>query len=421
LAGIFLALALSAFFSGTEVTFVAADRVRCEIARRTGKRGAHLAYGFVQNPERFVFTTLIGNNVATVGFSALAALLLQPHLSAGTIVLVSSMTLLLLGEIVPKTLLRERAQSAVLRLAYPLRFFELLFWPVNWALRWVVLRLTGPRTVDARAAYALFSRKDLTILLRESFAAGTIARHERDLISRLLRLAVRPVKNIMVPRVDMVALPLNSSLQQAQRVFRQSGYSRLPVYEKTLDDIKGVVHVRDLLGRPESLAAIVRNVLFVPATTSCYRLLLEFRRTSAAVAVALDEYGGTAGMVTLEDVLEELFGEIEDEHDEEVTRWRPLPDGGVWVDGRLSVEELNAAMGWKLPSGPYSTVAGLILARLGRIPRRGELVEVGKYQFQVLRATRKRILSLKAALQQIEQGSGGPSIPSRGRGGGGGG
>ncbi|MBC7188285.1 MAG: HlyC/CorC family transporter [Calditrichaeota bacterium] len=402
LAGMFLALALSAFFSGTEVVFVAADRVRCEIARRTGKRGAGLAYGFVQNPERFIFTTLVGNNVATVLFSALAALLLQPHLPPGSIIVDSALVLLVAGEIVPKTVMRERAQRLVQPLAYPLRLFELVFWPVNSVLRWAVLKLAGPRAADARATYAVFSRKDLAILLRESFAAGTIARHERDLISRLLRLAARPVRNIMVPRVDMVALPLNSTLQQAQRVFRQSGYSRLPVYEKTLDDIKGVVYVRDLLGRPKSLAAIVRDVLFVPATTSCYRLLLEFRRAGAAVAVALDEYGGTAGMVTLEDVLEELFGEIEDEHDEEVTLWRPLPDGGIWVDARLGVEELNAAMRWKLPPGPYSTIAGFILWRLGRIPRRGEFVQVGPYQFQVLRATRKRILSLKATLVQME-------------------
>lgn len=394
-AGLVLALALSAFFSGTEVAFVAADRIRCEIAQRGGQRGARLAYRFVQHPERFIFTTLVGNNLATVVFSALAALLLQPRLSPGSIILVSSVVLLIVGEILPKTVMRERAQRAVRKLAYPLRVFELLLWPVNSALQRVVLLLVGARGADARAAYALFSRKDLTVLLRQSFAAGTIAEHERDMISRLLHLTARPVKAIMVPRVDIVALPLTSSLHQAQRLFRQSGYSRLPVYEGTLDNIKGVVHVRDLLSGPKSLAALVRQVIFVPETTSCYRLLLEFRRAGIGVGVVLDEYGGTAGMVTLEDVLEELFGEIEDEYDEARQMWRLLPEGGVWADGRASVEELNAAMGWKLPHGPFSTVAGLVLAHTGRIPKRGEVLTIRAYQFQVLKATRKRIVSLK--------------------------
>jgi CBS domain containing-hemolysin-like protein len=394
-AGLLLALALSAFFSGTEVAFVAADRIRCEIAQRSGQRRKRLAYGFVQRPERFIFTTLVGNNVANVLFSAIAALLLQPSLSPGSIILVSSVVLLVVGEVVPKTLMRERAQRAVHKLAYPLRVFEVVFWPVNLALQRLVLGLVGPRAAEARTTYALFSRKDLAVLFRESFAAGAIAEHQRDIVSRLLRLTARPVKAIMVPRVDMVALPLTSTLRQAQRLFRQSGYSRLPVYEGTLDNIKGVVHVRDLLSGPTSLQAVVRQVLFVPETASCYRLLLEFRRSATAVAVVLDEYGGTAGMVTLEDVLEELFGEIEDEHDESRPLWRPLPEGGVWAEGRASVEELNAALGWKLPHGPFATVAGVVLAGTGRIPRRGERVQLGGYEFEVVRATKRRVLSLK--------------------------
>ncbi len=394
-AGLVLALALSVFFSGTEVAFVAADRMRCEIAQRSGQRGARLAYAFVHRPERFIFTTLVGNNLATVLFSALAVLLLQPRLSPGTIILVSSAVLLVVGEIVPKTVMRERAQRAVRRLAYPLRVCELVLWPVNFVLQRVVLLLVGSKGANARTAYALFSRKDLTVLLRQSFAAGTIAEHERDMISRLLHLTARPVRAIMVPRVDMVALPLTSSLHQAQRLFRQSGYSRLPVYQGTLDNIKGIGHGRALLSGPRSLAAIVRPVIFVPETTSCYRLLLEFRRAGMGVGVVLDEYGGTAGMVTLEDVLEELFGEIEDEHDESRQMWRLLPEGGVWAEGRTSIEELNAAMGWKLPHGPFSTVAGLVLARTGRIPKRGETVRVGAYELEVVRATRKRVLSVK--------------------------
>ncbi len=395
IAGVFIALALSAFFSGSEVAFVAADRLRCEIALRTGKRGAHLACGFVHNPERFIFTTLVGNNIATVVFSALAALLLQPHLSPGAIIVASAAVLLLLGEIVPKTVLRERAQRAVRVVAYPLRFFELLFWPANYVLQRVVLALVGPKAADARATYALFSRKDLTVLVRQSFAAGTIAEHEREMISRLLRLTARPVRAIMVPRVDVVALPIEAGVEQARRLFKQSGYSRLPVYQGSLDNIKGVVHVRDLLSTPASLASIMRQVIFVPEMSSCYRLLLEFRRAGMAVAVAVDEYGGTAGMVTLEDVLEELFGEIEDEYDEGQPLWRPLSGGDLWVDGRLDVEELSHLLGWKFPRRPHRTVAGLVISRSGRIPRRGEVVEVGRYQFEVVRATRKRILSLR--------------------------
>ncbi|MDZ7385863.1 MAG: hemolysin family protein [candidate division KSB1 bacterium] len=395
IAGLFIALALSAFFSGAEAAFVAADRIRCEIALRTGKRGARLACGFVHNPERFIFTTLVGNNAATVVFSALAALLLEPHLSPGTIIVASAAILLLLGEIAPKTLFRERAQQAVRTVAYPLRVFELLLWPVNFLLQRAVLALVGPKAADARATYALFSRKDLAVLLRESFAAGTIAEHEGEMISRLLRLTTRPVRAIMVPRVDMVALPIEAGVEQAQRLFRQSGYSRLPVYQGTLDNIKGVVHVRDLLSRPASLASIVRQVIFVPEMSPCYRLLLEFRRAGVAVAVAVDEYGGTAGMVTLEDVLEELFGEIEDEHDEGQPLWRPLADGDLWVDGTLSVEELGDLLGWRFPRGQHRTVAGLIISHTGRIPHRGEVVEVGRFQFQVVRATRRRVLSLR--------------------------
>lgn len=395
IAGLFIALALSAFFSGAEVAFVAADRIRCEIALRTAKGGARLAYGFVHNPERFIFTTLVGNNVATVVFSALAALLLEPYLSPGAIIVTSAAVLLLVGEIIPKTLFRERAQRAIRTVAYPLRFFELALWPLNFALQRAVLALVGPKAADARATYALFSRKDLAVLVRESFAAGKIAPHEREMISRLLRLTTRPVRAIMVPRVDVVALPIEAGMEQAQRLFRQSGYSRLPVYQGTLDNIKGVIYVRDLLGRPPSLANVVRQVIFVPELSSCYKLLLEFRRAGVAVAIAVDEYGGTAGLVTLEDVLEELFGEIGDEHDEDQPLWRALPGGDLWVDGRLSVEELGSLLGWKFPHGPHRTIAGLAISHTGRIPRRGDVIDIGPYRLQVLRATRKRIVSLK--------------------------
>ena len=401
IAGIFLSLVLSVYFAGTETAFVVANRIRVEFLKRQGNAGAHIAYDFLHKPERFIITTLVGNNITIIVFSSLAALFLEPHLSGGTIVIVSTVFLLIFGEILPKTLFRERSDYLLPRISHLLLFFEYALLPLNRILQWILSVVFGEKQSEATTVFARFSRKDFTVLLQESAKVGVIDAHEQEIINRLFRLVRRHVKEIMIPRTEIVAVAQDCSVARAKKIFQQTGLSRLPVYEGDLDNIIGMISVHDLFMLPDTISNVTRKVIFVPETKSCYELFLELRKPDFHMAIVLDEYGGTSGLITLEDILEELFGEIRDEYDEEPPMWRTIDSGVIIIDGRAEIDAVNKSLKLNLPAGDYTTVAGLILSHLGKIPRVGEKISIPGFSMEIMNATRKKIATIKLKKENI--------------------
>ena len=413
---ILVLLAVSAFFSGSEIAFVTANRLKTEVrSRRAGRVGA-IVREFMADPATFLTTTLVGNNVALIVYSTLMSLALERPLAAlvggspGAVLalqtLIAALVVLVVGEVLPKSLLRNPTERVLMALALPLKLTYWVFWPLIKLAGWVsglAVRALGAEGDTMQQ----FLRRDFELVLRESRETGQIEldEEESEILSNVFELRSLRVKDSMVPRTEIRAVDETASLADVRDLFVETGFSRLPVYRDNIDRVVGVVLAHDLFHAPDDLKTITRSVRVVPESKPAKDLLFTFlrgdddgpRSGSSTLAVVVDEYGGTAGIVTLEDLLEELFGDIRDEHDAAVAPVRQI-EPGVWhVHGRVELDDLGAETGIELPAGDYETVAGYLLARHGAVPEAQEALEADGYRFTVLRASPSRIEAVRIA------------------------
>ncbi|QXD16958.1 hemolysin family protein [Rhodocaloribacter litoris] len=407
---ILLMLVLSAFFSGSEIAFVTANRLRVEVSARRGGRLGTLVQTFIQNPADLLTTTLVGNNLALVIYSTLMAFYLEPPLHrlyaemAGfseattevavlaTQTVIASMIVLFFGEILPKTVLREVANRAVFVLAVPLRLTYVLLLPLIKVAGWAAAGLIRLFGTDADT-FSQFMRRDFELMIEESKKSGELDLDEEEstLLANVFALSTIRVKESMVPRTEIVAVEENTTLEALRQKFIESGHSKLPVYRENIDNIVGIAFAYDLFHDPESLAAMMRPAYFVPETKLSKDLLREFLATNTSIAIVIDEYGGTAGLVTIEDLLEELFGDIQDEFDTDEEVLRQLGEDTYLVSGRVDIDELAERFGIELSEGDYETLAGYLLEHIGAIPKPNEEYEFDGYRFTIVQATANRI------------------------------
>ncbi|RMH93459.1 MAG: HlyC/CorC family transporter [Calditrichaeota bacterium] len=401
LAIIFISLLLSFFFSGTETAFVSVNKVRVEVWRRRKERFARALWPFIRHPEEFLYTTLIGNNIFNVAFASVATLYFRDALNPEITWLLIVTATVLMGEIVPKTVFNSLADWVVPRVATLLRGFYYLFYPILLFVRSISEGLLWLLGHEREELQRFFSQKDIEVLLKESgYGVERIDPVEGRFYRAILELREQRVRDAMVPRAEIVAVPEDISYRDLIATFEKSGHTKLPVYRRSLDDIVGMIYLKDLFLGKQEVKELVREVMFVPETKRCSDLLSEFREKNTTIAIVIDEYGGTAGLITAEDLVEELFGEIEDEHDEQEVWIRPLEEANTyWVNARIEVERLNEELGLDIPTGEdYETLAGFLLSRMGHIPRRKEKLEFEGITFEILSATRKRINSVKVIL-----------------------
>lgn len=422
---VLLMLALSAFFSGSEIAFVTTNRLKAEVrARRSGRLG-RIVQDFLADPGTFLTTTLVGNNVALIVYSTLMSVYLEGPLTrlfggpgavpgadpsvAGAVLLAqtvfASLVVLVFGEVLPKSLLRDPAERVVLALAAPLKLTYYLFWPLIKLAGWtssLFVRLAG---VPADSMQQ-FIRRDFEIVIRESRATGAISldEEETEILSNVFELRTLRVKDSMVPRTDVRAVEEGASLEAVRRIFVETGFSRLPVYREHIDRIVGVVLAHDLFHEPASLAEIIRPVRAVPETKSARDLLFQFLRGGEALAIVVDEYGGTAGIVTTEDLLEELFGDIRDEHDAAAAPIRQIAERTYLLHGRVELETLYEKTGIALPEGDYDTVAGYLLDRIGSVPQERETFDLDGLRFTIQKARANRIEVVR--IEPSDEGAG---------------
>jgi putative hemolysin len=419
---ILVALVLSAFFSGSEIAFVAANRLRVEVFARRGGLVGRWVSEFLEQPATLLTTTLVGNNLALVIYSTLVALYLEAPLqvffgellglpgaadvlalAAQTIV--ASVVVLLIGEVLPKSIMREVANRAVFWLAFPLRMTYYLLLPMILISRWTASALMKAVRIDSNS-FSEFIRRDFELLIEESKRTGELDLDEEEstLVSNVFAMGTIKVRESMMPRTNMIALEESASLEDAQELFVSTGHSKIPIYRDNIDNIVGIAFAYDLFSNPDSLKSMLRPATFVPETKLSKELLKEFLETNTSIAIVIDEYGGTAGLVTSEDLLEEIFGDIRDEFDVEENMLRILSEDAVIASGRLEVDDLAEESNIELPDGDFETVAGYLLERLGTIPKVRDEFELDGYRFVVLRATASRIDLVRISRLQNDVG-----------------
>jgi putative hemolysin len=406
---ILLMLALSAFFSGSEIAFVMANRLQAEVRAHRGGFAGIVVREFVRDPAKYLTTTLVGNNVALVIYSVLMALYLEDPLARAMgidpvlegdvdvrVLLaqtgIATFFVLIFGEIIPKSLAREPADWVVFAVALPLKATYWLFLPMIMLASWLSRGIARGLGVSGEALQQ-FLRRDYESVVRESRKSGRLQLDEEEsaILTNVFEFQATRVKDVMVPRTEIEAVPKDASMDEVSRSFIESGYSRLLVFEDNIDRVVGMVKAHDLFERPDSLSQIVRDVPFVPESKLARDLLTEMLSGGSALAVVVDEYGGTAGLVTVEDLLEELFGEIRDEYDDPETI-EHVSEGVLIVTGRTEIHLLNEEHDLSLPEGEgYETVAGLILDRLATIPHPQQEIEIDAYRLTVLEASASRI------------------------------
>jgi CBS domain containing-hemolysin-like protein len=388
---IIVSLLLTFYFSGTETAFISVNRVRIELWRRQKSKAAEIIANFLKTPESFIYTTLVGNNLANVAFASFATIYFHRFIDEKlTWLLITGITILW-GEIIPKTLFRSLADWIIRKVAHLLRLFYYIFQPIIWVVSYIsgfLLRLLHHSDEEIKD---FFSKRDIEVLIKESQNFVNMDARENLILTRLLDLKRLHVRDAMIPRTEIVAIEEKASIVELIEIFQKSGFTKIPVYRESLDNILGVVFLKDLFLNPESVETMVREVMFVPETKKSMQLLREFRRQNASMAIIFDEYGGTSGLVTSEDLIEEMIGEIIDEFDATATFIRKLDEKSYSVNARIEPEELNDELGVEIPEGDYDTLAGFILERLGHIPKREESFEYNGIKFIITRATRRKV------------------------------
>lgn len=406
---IFVLVALNGFFVSVEFAAVAARRARIERLAEDGDAAARIVQAWLERPaarDRLIAASQLGITIVSLALGAVGEntfeALLAPYFHAGdlparwqglaavvealplviALVVVTSLHVVL-GEQVPKVAALHDPERFALLGARPMRWFAAAFkWfidALDWATRHV-LRLVGLQMVGEHSA--LYSVEEIKRILDESEEGGVIQSPEHEMLHAIFDLEALQVGQVMVPRTEITAIDADAPLSELVEIATATNFTKFPAYRDTLDEIVGVVHVKDLvklLPQPEAatrrVGDLARDVLFIPQAVTVKALLHQFRTHRQHIAIVMDEYGGTAGLVTLEDLLEEIVGEVSDPFDPSMLEIQPLPDGTWSVDGLALIDEVNAALGLELRDAHYDTIAGYVLGRLDRIPVVGDCVE----------------------------------------------
>jgi len=371
-----------AFFAASELSIVSANRIRLEEAASNGRSAAKRVLWFLENPERLFGTTLLGTNLSTVTGSTVASLTLlrvDPQNGGWWAMLLMSPLVLLGGEIIPKSIAQARANTVAQLFAGPLFFMHKVFGPLIFFVRAYTRLLYRVLGITQTERPGLVSRDELELLMETEDDGGEIEADEREMISRIFAFSELRAKDSMVSLVDVVGIRADATVAEAVAIVSRAGFSRLPVFEERIDNIVGILHHLDLLTAQDGNAEIrsmVRPPYFVPETQEVDEILFILQREAASAAIVVDEFGGAVGLLTLEDVLEEIVGEINDEFDPDSGLWRAVSDGHL-LSGRSPIEQLNTTFNLTLrEDGDYETLAGFILDELRHIPQVGESVEL---------------------------------------------
>lgn len=407
--GIVISMIFSAFFSGMEIAFVSSNRMLAEMDKDKQGFSSRLLQIFYHHPNNFVSTMLVGNNIALVVYGILIAQLFDNTIFKGmdaafTVpadTILSTLIVLFTGEFLPKTLFKSNPNRLLTIFAIPAYLCYVVLWPISrfsTMLSRIILRIFGFK-VEKEKNDDAFTKVDLDYLVQTSIDN---AENEDDIdeevkiFQNALEFADTKVRDCMVPRTEIKAVEDNCSLDELMTVFVDSGKSKIIVYHEDIDHITGYIHSAEMFREPEKWLENIQQMPFVPETMTARKLMQIFLQQKKSLAVVVDEFGGTSGIVSLEDIVEEIFGEIEDEHDSSNLVAKRLSDGEYMLSGRLEIDAINEKFDLDLPeSEDYMTLGGLILHYYQSFPKLNEVVKIGRFEFRIIKNTMTKIELVK--------------------------
>ncbi|MCI6048750.1 MAG: hemolysin family protein [Prevotella pectinovora] len=403
--GIFITLLLSAFFSGMEIAFVSSNRMLAEMDKGSSKLTRRLQTFFYKNPNDFVSTMLVGNNIVLVVYGIFVARLLDntifkgldPAISVTADTILSTLVVLFTGEFLPKTLFKSNPNKFFSFFVFPAYLFYLLLWPVSrfsTLLSKILLKISGVK-VDKDNDDGEFSKIDLDYLVQSSIDNATDNSQIDDevrIFQNALDFSDTKVRDCMVPRTEICAVEKSSSLSDLKNIFIESGKSKILVYDNDIDHIIGYIHSLELFRNPNDWHNHIRTMPFVPETMSARKMMQTFLQQKKSLGVVVDEFGGTSGIISLEDIVEEIFGDIEDEHDNSNYIAQKNSDGTYLLSARLEIDKVNDLFSLDIPeSEDYMTIGGFILHEYENFPKLNEVVRIGRFEFKIIKNTMTKI------------------------------
>ena len=407
--GILATLLFSAFFSGMEIAFVASNRMLAEMDKEKNGLSQWCISLFYKNPNNFVSTMLVGNNIALVVYGILIARLFDATifrgLSAGFTVpadtILSTLIVLFTGEFLPKTLFKSLPNKLLTFFAFPAFICYVLLWPISkfsTFLSKLFMRIVGIK-VNKEKDDEAFSKVDLDYLVQSSIDnAGNNdeINEEVRIFQNALDFSETKVRDCMVPRTEIDAVPEDCDIAQLKQIFIESGHSKIIVYKEDIDHIVGYIHSAEMFRKPDDWRNDIRTMPFVPETMAAQKMMQIFLQQKKSLGVVVDEFGGTSGIVSLEDIVEEIFGDIEDEHDSVNYVAKQTAENEYLLSARLEIDKVNEMFGLQLPeSDEYMTVGGLILHEYQSFPKLNEIVDIGQFKFKIIKNTMTKIELVK--------------------------
>jgi len=402
---IIVCLLLSAFFSGMEIAFISANRFKLEVERKKGNTSANIVSGFLERPSRFISALLVGNNIALVVYGILMASVLEPLLrpitESGMLILllqtiIATLIVLVTAEFIPKAFFRLNPNRMLTLFAIPAKVMTTLLYPIVWVIdRFSNKLLSALFKMRVNEEKISFGRGDLDQFVNEFSINGTEednVENEVRIFRNALAFSELKVRECMVPRTEIEAMDINSDVEELRKRLIETGYSKMLIYRDEIDNIIGYVHSFELFQHPKNIHSIIRPISLVPESTKAKDLLKQFAQQHRSVAVVLNEFGGTAGMITLEDIIEEIFGDFDDEHDTEDLLEEQLSEKVFRLSGRHDVAYLNEKLNLDIPeSEDYGTLAGFIITHHQSIPQEGEEISIDHFDFAIDKMDSTRI------------------------------
>lgn len=408
---VIITLLFSAFFSGIEIAFISSNKLQIELQNKQGAFSGKILSNFIQHPGQFIGTTLMGNTIALVLYGIFMAYLLEDPLrmllgsyaNEGFILLlqtlISTIIVLITAEFLPKSLFMLNPNNMLNIFALPMLVIYYLMYPVVWAVVGLSrFFITKVLRLEYSEDKPVFTVTDLNSFIQTHMNQAKIegkAEIDTKIFDNAVEFKTVRVRECMVPRTDIVAVEVDDSIEELKEVFAESGHSKIIVYRETIDDVIGYCHQLELFKKPKSIEEILTPIIIAPESALANELLIEFIQERKSLALVVDEFGGTSGIVSMEDIIEEIFGEIEDEYDSDDLIEQKIGDQEYLLSARHEIDYLNDKYEWDLPVGEFETLSGLILSYTENLPKKGESVAIGPYTFTVVSKQEHRIDSVR--------------------------
>lgn len=407
-----IVMAFSSFFSGMEIAFVSSDKLRFEMEKNNMSFSAHILSNFYKNPNTFISTMLVGNNIALVIYGIIMADIINRYLLFGIDneflqlviqTIVSTLIILFTGEFIPKSIFKINPNLSLRLFSFPLFVCYVVLYPISKitsGISALILRLFGINMSKEDSDKA-FSKVDLDYFVRSSIENAATPEKlgsEVEIFRNALDFSEIKVRDCYVPRTEIVAVDIHDDISKLKSLFIESGISKIIVYDGNIDNIIGYIHSSEMFHQSSSWTDSIQAIPIVPETMPVHKLMKMFMQQKKSIGVVVDEFGGTSGIVTLEDIVEEIFGDIEDEHDNSKIICKQINDKEFVMSGRMEIEKINETFGLSLPeSDEYITVGGLLLEKCQGFPKVNEEIRVGSYSFKVVKksATKIEMVRLK--------------------------